>query len=76
MQHKNVSRALIGIGALVTFGSWILRSPSFLIVNGWYIETWRLELTAGLLVLSLGVVVSVKNQTARRHDQPQSGGIR
>lgn len=53
---RRIGYAVACIGAVLVLGSYILRTPSFVILNGYYAETWRLGVFAGAVLLTLGAI--------------------
>jgi len=45
------------VGLTLTIAAWGLRTPSFVIVNGYYAETWLIWAIVGVLLLTIGVVI-------------------
>ena len=47
---------LVCLGSIMVLAACVFRRPTFVIINGHFVEVWRLILILGLVLASLGVV--------------------
>jgi hypothetical protein len=55
--QRTVGYATALVGLTLTILAWAFRKPSFIMVNGYYAQTWAIWAILGALLLAIGVLI-------------------